>query len=159
MESVATLTNMIHEKLMSKPEGLSSHPSCKELTEVFKAYQEERTPRVKQIFDLSGLMTRIQAWQNPALKIVAKYIFPLVSDSQVADLFAGAVKGGVKLDYLPVEESMGTVAWESERDRLAKKAAKKNAREGNRILAAAGSLMVTAAALAVWLRGPTARVV
>ncbi len=68
------------------------------------------------------------------------------------------VRGGVKLDFLPVEESMGTIAWESERDRLAKKAAKKNAREGNRILAAAASLMVTTGALAVWLRGPTDRV-
>ena len=74
----------------------------------------------------------------------------MVSDSQVADLFAGVVNGGVKLDYLPVEESIGTVVWESERDRLAKKAAKKNAREGNRILAAAVSLVVAARA---WLFG------
>ena len=158
MESVATLTNLLHKKLTSSPLGLSSHPSTAELSSVFSAYQEERTPRVKQIYDLSGLLTRVQAWQNPALKIVAKYIFPLVSDSQVANLFAGAVKGGVKLDFLPVEDVTGSVAWESEGDRLAKK--KNDVKSGrNRVVATVGSLVVSCAALAVYLWRPTTRVV
>jgi hypothetical protein len=113
IESAASLVNQIHGKLISSPEGLSSHPSQQELSAVFQVYRDERIPRVKAIFELSAHMTREQAWHNLIYKGVSKFVFPYMSDVRVAGVFADVIKGGVKLDFVPLRNRFeGTVPWE-----------------------------------------------
>lgn len=113
IESAASLVNHVRAKLISSPLGLSSHPSQQELAPVFQAYRDERISRVSQIFRLSSIMTREQAWDNLFYKGVAKYVFPYMSDATVASVFSGVVKGAVKLDFVPLSNKFeGTVPWE-----------------------------------------------
>ena len=119
IESAASLVNLVRAKLLSSPLGLSSHPSKEELSVVFQAYRDQRIARVSHIFRLSALMTREQAWDNLLYKDVSKYVFPRMSDATVASIFADAIKGAVKLDFVPLRNKFeGTVPWGNESGKL-----------------------------------------
>ncbi|KAK2749197.1 putative secondary metabolism biosynthetic enzyme [Myotisia sp. PD_48] len=110
LESVASLCNEINRVVKSHPKGT---PTRAELNAGFQKYQRTRTPRVKKIFDLAAMMTRLQAWDGWLLKFVMRYIVPLVGDNRVADQFAKVIKGAVKLDYVPLGNvPRGSVKWE-----------------------------------------------
>ncbi|KAK8102443.1 hypothetical protein PG984_015589 [Apiospora sp. TS-2023a] len=112
IESAASLVNHVRAKLHASPLGLSSHPSTQELSGLFQAYRDQRAPRVLQIFRLSALMTREQAWHNPLYKAVARFVVPHMSDATVGSVFSDAVKGAVKLEFLPLQTKFaGTVDW------------------------------------------------
>lgn len=74
-----------------------------------------RKPRMKKVLNLAYQMTRLQAWDGRLMKFIQRYIVPLVGDDRVADHFADLVKGGVKLDYVPLHNPPpGTVEWDDE---------------------------------------------
>ena len=90
-----------------------SHPSQHELSTVFQAYQDQRSPRVRRISLLSTFITRVQACENATYKFLAKTCFPLASDSMVGAIFSDSVKKGVKLDYVPLGSQLrGSVPWD-----------------------------------------------
>ncbi|RDW80309.1 FAD binding protein-3 [Coleophoma cylindrospora] len=120
IESAASLVNLVRAKLVSSPLGLSSHPSQQELSDVFQAYRDQRIARVSQIFRLSALMTREQAWDNLLYKGVSKYVVPHMSDAIVASAFSEAVKGAVKLNFVTLHNNFeGTVPWDDGTGKLA----------------------------------------
>lgn len=134
------------------PEGMSAHPSREELASIFQNYQDQRIARVKKIYNLSGLMTRVQAWENVALRLVASYVFPWFSDARVADLFADAIKGAVKLDYVKLlGEKTGTAPWVDAPKSMA------GYGRGRRGLFAVGTLVLSVAILGLLLPGTAAR--
>ncbi|KID93459.1 FAD binding domain protein, partial [Metarhizium majus ARSEF 297] len=113
IKSAASLVNLVRANLTSSPRGLSSHPSQQELSTVFQAYRDQRISRVAQIFRISALTTREQAWDNLLYKAFSKYILPHMSDARVASVVSDVVKGAVKLDFVPLRNRFeGTVQWE-----------------------------------------------
>ncbi|ROT41103.1 FAD/NAD(P)-binding domain-containing protein [Sodiomyces alkalinus F11] len=116
MDSAATLANLLRQKLVNSPDGLSSHPGQSELSAIFQSYQEKRQSPVRYIGWFSTLMTRVAACENALFKFMAIRVFPLASDALVADMFAWQVKRGVKLDYVPlVDAPRGTVKFDDDR--------------------------------------------
>lgn len=156
MESVAALANGLQAMLAASPDGLAAHPRRAELAAVFGAYQTQRAPRVKRIFDLSALLTRVQAWDGWPLKAVARYVFPWVSDARVADLFAGAVRGGVALDYVPLPVGAGTVPWDAAAATASTATAVAAPRGLRRLLAAVGALVLSYVMLQMVMHRPAA---
>lgn len=97
MESVAVLCNNLNRMLVSCG-GMK--PSVATLTRTFAAYQAERIPRMKEICELSGLITKVQAWDTPLHKFLGNWVFPLQADTAVASQIGKIVRAGPKLDYV-----------------------------------------------------------
>lgn len=90
--------------------------SMKTVSAVFEEYQELRKPRMKKVLNLAYQLTRLQAWDGPLMKLTQRYVIPWVGDERVADHFAGIVKGGVKLDFVPTPDHRpGSWEWDDER--------------------------------------------
>ena len=71
---------------------------------MFQEYQDAQKARIKKISPTCYYATRMQAWDNVALRLVSQYMAPLLGDEPVANYTATMVKGAVKLDYLPVPD-------------------------------------------------------
>jgi hypothetical protein len=84
---------------------------------MFQEYQDRQKARVKKMFQASYLLTRVHSWDNVFVRIISRYIAPVLGDGLLADYIASLVKGGGKLQYLPVPEQMarGRCAWDDER--------------------------------------------
>ena len=83
------------------------------ISAIFEEYQELRKPRMKQVLNLAYQLTRLQAWDGPLMKMIQRFVIPWVGDQRVADHFALLVKGGVKLDYVPLPPHVkGSIEFE-----------------------------------------------
>lgn len=81
-QSAAVLTNGLHELLAKSPE-----PSTDALTQVFKDYQGIRKKNASDMNGISGLYTRVVAWDNPLWKLADQYITPYIGgDCALLDL-------------------------------------------------------------------------
>ena len=81
-QSAAVLTNGLHELLSKNPE-----PSTDALTQVFKDYQGIRKKNASDMNGISGLYTRVVAWDNPLWKLADQYITPYIGgDCALLDL-------------------------------------------------------------------------
>jgi hypothetical protein len=114
MESAATLANLLRTKLLAQPSGTLAHLTQHEISDVFQAYQKERIDRTQRIAWLSTFITRVHACKNIAFRGIARYVFPLATDSMVAAIFSEHIRKGVKLDYVPVNQQGGSVPWEDD---------------------------------------------
>lgn len=72
-QSAATLTNGLRKLLLTNPE-----PSTEELNTVFRDYQGIRKKNASDMETLSGLYTRVVAWNNPIWKFADQYITPYI---------------------------------------------------------------------------------
>jgi hypothetical protein len=112
LESTAALINGLNRELKARPNQKMSKET---ISRIFEEYQELRRPRMKKVLNLAYQMTRLQAWDGRFMKFIQRYIVPLMGDDRVADHFADLVKGGVKLDYVPLQNPpSGTVPWDDE---------------------------------------------
>lgn len=112
LEGVAALANALNKALKNSSDGRLSQSA---ISAMFEEYQESQKPRVKKIFNMCYYVTRMQAWDGVIMRFIARYVVPWLGDELVADHTSTIVKGGVKLDYLPVpERPRGTCAWDDE---------------------------------------------
>ena len=83
------------------------------ISRIFEEYQEMRKPRMKSVLNLAYQLTRLQAWDGVLMTMIQRFVIPWVGDDRVADYFATLVKGGVRLDYVPLPPHIkGTVEFD-----------------------------------------------
>lgn len=112
IEGVAALANALHKALHASPNGQLDQPA---ISAALAEYEARQKPRVKKIFDMCYYATRMQAWDGLLMHFISRVVVPLLGDERVADQTAKLVKGGVRLDYLPVpEHPSGSCAWDDE---------------------------------------------
>ena len=113
MESVVVLANLLNREIKSRPNG---KPDKSAIEAAFHEYQETREARVKKIFDLSSLITRLQAWDNVVLRLAACFVIPWQRDAKIAEEMGTIIKAAPKLDYVPLAEcKKGLVMWDDEK--------------------------------------------
>ena len=113
MESVAVLTNELYCLLETTSQG---RPTEHAITSAFQRYQIQRVPRVRKIHFLSGLITRLQAWDGILMRCMARWIVPLlIGDERIADQLSYLIKDSPKLDFVESMSRKGTIAWSDEK--------------------------------------------
>ena len=123
MESVVVLCNHLQQMIATQQ---GAKPSLSTLDRTFKGYQDERHARVKEIMELSGLITKVQAWETPFHKFLATWVLPLQSDRAIADQLGEIIRGAPKLDFVGGGGfARGRLEWKDEET-----VAKKNASYG-----------------------------
>ncbi|KAF3769690.1 FAD/NAD(P)-binding domain-containing protein [Cryphonectria parasitica EP155] len=108
-QSAAILTNGLRRLLQKNPE-----PSTEALNAVFKEYQEIRKKDASDMVEISGLYTRVVAWNNPVWKFVDQYVTKYIGgDNKLLDLLMiPMVRKGNALDFLNENHfRTGTTTW------------------------------------------------
>lgn len=108
-QSAAVLTNGLRRLLQKDPA-----PSTQALNSIFREYQGTRKKDASDMVGISGLYTRVVAWNNPVWKFTDQYVTKLVGgDCKLMDiLMIPMVKKGKTLDFLNEPNfKSGTTAW------------------------------------------------
>ncbi|KAI9164120.1 FAD-dependent monooxygenase DEP2 [Paramyrothecium foliicola] len=127
MESIVVLCNHLQRMIRAQH---GAKPSLATLEKTFKAYQTERHARVKGVMELSGLITKVQAWETPFHKFLATWALPLQPDRTVANQLGEIIRGGPKLEYVELKDfARGRLPWKDE----------EREKEGNRVVSHAMS--------------------
>ena len=109
---MAALTNLLNREVKSHPEG---KPSKETLDAIFQEYQERQIPRTQKIKKSANLITRVQAWDGFWMKFMALWVVPFQSDKRLGRDLGDIIKGGVQLDFVPIQESKEkNVLWDDE---------------------------------------------
>ncbi|KAL8878770.1 MAG: hypothetical protein Q9192_008371, partial [Flavoplaca navasiana] len=109
MESVVVLANELYRL---KEVTSSATPTKEAISTTFQRYQELRMLRVQRIRFLSGLITRLQAFDGILMRCMAQWIIPmLIGDKRIADRLGCLLKGSPKLDFIEWESRRGTIPW------------------------------------------------
>ena len=108
MESAVVLANEINRAVKAHP---NKRPSKVEIGDAFQRYQAQRVPRVKEIFDMSWMVTRMQAYDGWLNYLLMRWILPSVGLDMLAKNVAKLCSTAPKLDYVPIKEQQGTVEW------------------------------------------------
>ena len=119
IESVAALANCLNHHLR-----LCSDTSANnnDIQSIFGTYQRTREARVRKIASTVHLMTRLGTWDGCAMKFVARYVLPWMSEVKLVN---GLVKDAVKVDYLPLpKRSKGFFDQTSEKEQAKQKSTK-----------------------------------
>jgi hypothetical protein len=83
------------------------------LEHTFSDYQAQRFDRAKRFHDLANFYTRVAAWDNVVFRWLSVIAMKVVPDDIFVGQFSKLVKGGLKLDCIPmINERRGTVAFE-----------------------------------------------
>ena len=113
MESMAALTNLLNREVKSHPE---SKPDKETLEAIFQEYQERQVPRKQKIMKFTNLITRVQAWDGFWMKLMALWVVPFQSDKKLGQHLEDIIKGGVKLDFVPIREyKEKNILWDDEK--------------------------------------------
>lgn len=108
-QSAAVLTNGLRRLLQKDPE-----PSTQALNSVFREYQTIRKKDASDMVKVSGLYTRVVAWNNPVWRFVDQYVTKHIGgDCALMDLLMiPMVKKGNTMDFLNEPNfKSGTAAW------------------------------------------------
>lgn len=108
-QSAVILTNGLRRLLAKDPE-----PSTEALNQLFKDYQGTRKKNASDMASVSGLYTRVVAWNNPVWKFADQYVTKYIGgDCKLLDLLlVPLVKQGFTLDFLNEDNfRSGNVAW------------------------------------------------
>ncbi|KAL9625673.1 MAG: hypothetical protein Q9204_007775 [Flavoplaca sp. TL-2023a] len=109
MESVVVLANELYRL---KETTSSATPTKEAIRTTFQRYQELRMLRVQRIRFLSGLITRLQAFDGILMRCMAQWIVPiLIGDKRIADQLGCLLKGSPKLDFIEWDSRRGTIPW------------------------------------------------
>lgn len=113
IESIVVLTNHLHRVLAAHS---GARPSRHTLSRLFAAYQAERLPRMAPIVDISSLLTRVQAWDGLAMRILATWILPYQRDRAIADQLGEIFRTAPRLEFVDAVEGgggefAGKMAW------------------------------------------------
>lgn len=108
-QSAVVLTNKLRALLAKNAE-----PSTEALNQLFKDYQGIRKKNASDMASVSGLYTRVVAWNNPVWKFADQYVTKHIGgDCKLLDLLlVPLVKQGYTLDFLSEDNfRSGRVAW------------------------------------------------
>ena len=120
IESVVVLTNHLRRML---EEQYGGRPSTANIDTTFKAYQDERLPRMRQIMEFSSLVSRVQAWDNLLLKWMSIYFIPYLPKRKMANDLGEIIRKAPKLDFVPLGQwNESLLEWEDMKDEETKKA-------------------------------------
>lgn len=112
MESIALLTNLLNREIQARPKA---KPSKDTLGALFQEYQETQIPRTRKIMKFANSITRVQAWDGFWMKLMALWVVPFQSEKKLGQDLAEIIKGGVKLDFVPIGEyKEKNVLWDDE---------------------------------------------
>ncbi|KEZ40773.1 FAD binding domain-containing protein [Scedosporium apiospermum] len=109
LQSAVVLANILRGQL-----SRSSCPDTKSLVDCFAKYQASRFRDVKRTIDISGLYTRVVAWQNLAWKIIDLHVSPHTGgDIQlVKTLISPLIQKGAVLDFISESAfQQGKLPW------------------------------------------------
>lgn len=106
IESAAALANTLSRL---------SNPSLTEVTRALQSYYDKRHTRVNLICDAANQLTRLEAFDNPMLKLTALYAIPALGDFLV-DVTCAGITGAELVEYLPVPQKAltATMVWDPE---------------------------------------------
>jgi hypothetical protein len=111
MESVVVLANLLNQTIKESPQG---KPNAAALHRMLNEYQRLRLIRAKQFIEISGLVTKMQAWENGWYKFMTR-IVPFLPDTTFANHLSNLLRGAPKLDFIPVPGNpQGTVKWDDD---------------------------------------------
>ncbi|KAH7311416.1 FAD binding domain protein [Stachybotrys elegans] len=114
MESVVVLCNHI-KRMVTAQQGAKPSPATLEKT--LMGYQTERHARAKEIMELSGLITKVQAWDTPLHKFMATWALPLQPDRTVPDQLGEIIRGAPKLEFVEIDGfAKGRLPWKDEEE-------------------------------------------
>lgn len=108
MESAVALANTLHSLLSQHP---NKNPSDTEVLTALESYQSSRLTRVKEIFQVSWMLTRLQAYDGWLMYLVQRWVMPVVGLDVVAKNVAKTCSEAPKLDFVAFEEDRGTLGW------------------------------------------------
>ena len=112
MESIALLLNLLNREIQAHPEA---KPSKDALDMLFQEYQRKQIPRTRKIMKFANSITRVQAWDGFWMKLMALWVVPFQSEKKLGLDLADIIKGGVKLDFVPMGEyKEKNVLWDDE---------------------------------------------
>ena len=112
MESMAVLINLLNREIQAHPEA---KPSKDRLNALFQEYQEKQIPRTRKIMKFANVITRVQAWDGFWMKLMALWVLPFQSEEKLGQDLADIIKGGAKLDFVPIGEyKEKNVLWDDE---------------------------------------------
>ncbi|ROV99115.1 hypothetical protein VMCG_06620 [Cytospora schulzeri] len=118
-QSAAILTNGLRRLLQTTPE-----PTTEDLNKIFQEYQGIRKKNASDMSGLSGLYTRVVAWNNPIWKLADQYINPYIGgDCALLDLLVVPLvaEQGNTLDFLDENNyKTGKTAWKKGRTTVPK---------------------------------------
>ncbi|KAI4602801.1 hypothetical protein KJ359_008020 [Pestalotiopsis sp. 9143b] len=109
LQGVAQLVNKLRAQLKETP-----NPDVATLTRVFGEYQTARLANSKEAVEVSGLYTRLVAWNNPVWRFTDQYLLPYVKgdNTSLNVLMSPIVQKGVPLDFLEEKRfKKGTYAY------------------------------------------------
>ena len=119
MESAVALANTIHRTLALHP---NKKPSNVEMRLALQTYQDSRLARVKDIFTVSWMLTRLQAYDGWLMYLVQRWVMPVIGLDFVAKNVARTCSEAPKLDYVEFEEESGTLGWKEKEGAMVGKA-------------------------------------
>lgn len=108
-QSAAVLTNGLRRLLQKDPE-----PNTQALNSIFREYQTLRKKDASDMVKVSGLYTRVVAWDNAVWKFVDQYVTKYVGGdcALMGLLMIPMVKKGLTMDFLNEPNfKSGTTAW------------------------------------------------
>ncbi|KAH7309685.1 FAD dependent oxidoreductase domain-containing protein [Stachybotrys elegans] len=156
MESSAVLANELVAAVNLHP---NKKPSDEEIRLAFKKYHEIRTPRVKELFDISWMLTRLQAYDGWRFYIIQRCLLPFIF-MQVAKQIATAMSGAPVLSFVPFSQRSGKVEWKKQAWELEKKIKSQSGSgitSSNGLIASIASTALLAYTATVWYFGRALR--
>lgn len=108
MESAVDLANSIHRAVTAHP---NKKPSDVEIRDALQGYENSRRDRVKEIYRVSWMLTRLQAYDGWLSYIAQRWVLPLIGLDFVAKNVAQTCSEAPKLEYVFVDEDRGSLGW------------------------------------------------
>ncbi|GAQ12100.1 hypothetical protein ALT_9421 [Aspergillus lentulus] len=104
VEDAAALVNRLHRALRAAPDGSSL--SSGEIDDLLEEFNRSRYRRVREIYQGSRMVVRLQARQNLFLKFLGRYYLPFRGEV-AADAASKIIAPAEHLDFLPVATRSG----------------------------------------------------
>ncbi|KAI0842701.1 FAD binding domain protein [Hypoxylon sp. FL0890] len=97
MESVVALCNCIQEMMVAQR---GAKPSRATIEKAFAKYQAKQKDRAREVMNVSGQITKLQAWYTPLYKFAANWVSPYLPDRTIANQLGEVIRKAPKLDYV-----------------------------------------------------------
>ena len=108
MESAVDLVNSIHRAVTAHS---NKKPSDVEIRDALQVYENSRRNRVKEIYSVSWMLMRLQAYDGWLSYIARRWVLPLIGLDFVAKNVAQTCTGAPKLEYVFVAKNRGRFGW------------------------------------------------
>ncbi|KAK8012296.1 FAD/NAD(P)-binding domain-containing protein [Apiospora marii] len=108
MEGAVNLTNSLKRALDAHP---NKKPSDTELGEALEGYRAAHMPRATEIFWVSWLLTRLQAYDGWLMYLFQRWISPRFGLDFVGARVAESCCQAPQLDFVPYQQRKGTLPW------------------------------------------------